>query len=89
MSAWTHGWLPKATQTYGVNNFDSLVARLHSIRILLSVAVVKQRLLSQLDIKNAFLYEFFKSVYASPHHTPPIIRFRGDEQGLQTQKSNL
>ena len=47
------------TQSYGVDYFEifSLVTRLHSVRILLSVAVVKQWSLYQLDIKNTCLQE--------------------------------
>jgi len=46
------------TKTYSVDYFEtvSVVAHLHHVRILLSVVVVKQWLLYQLNIKNAFLY---------------------------------
>jgi len=47
------------TQTYDVDYFESFspVACLHSVRFLLSAAVVKQWTLYQLDIKNVFLHE--------------------------------
>jgi len=47
------------TQTYSVDYFGtfSTVACLYSVRIFLSVAVVKQWLLYQLNIKNVFLHE--------------------------------
>jgi len=53
------------TQTYDVDYFEifSPTARLHSIHILLSVAVVKQWPLYQLDIKNAFLHRNLQDVY--------------------------
>lgn len=46
------------TQTYGVDYLEtfSLVARLNSVRILLSIAVSQSWPLYQLDIKNAFLH---------------------------------
>ncbi|KAA0041976.1 reverse transcriptase [Cucumis melo var. makuwa] len=45
------------TQTYGVNYSEtfSSIAKLNTIRVLLSVAVNKNRRLYQLDIKNVFL----------------------------------
>jgi len=55
------------------------VARLHSVHILLSVAVVKHWPLYQLDIKNAFLNGDLQEVYMLQ---PP--RFRGDRKSLQT-----
>jgi len=50
---------------YGVDYFDTFspVARLHSLHILLSVVVVKQCHLYQLDIKNGFLDENLQEVY--------------------------
>jgi hypothetical protein len=46
------------TQTYGVDYLETFspVARLNSVRILLSVAVSRFWPLYQLDIKNAFLH---------------------------------
>ena len=46
------------TQTYGVDYGETFspVARLSSIRILFSIAVNKEWTLSQLDVRNAFLY---------------------------------
>ena len=46
------------TQTYGVDYLETFspVARLNSVRILLSVAISRSWPLYQLDIKNAFLH---------------------------------
>jgi len=60
---------------------------MHYVCILLSVVVVKQWSLYQLDIKNAFLNENLqKKVYMLQS---PDYEVQGDEHGLQTQKSNL
>jgi len=73
------------TQIYDVDYFEifSAVARLHSVHILLSVAVVKQWFLYQLDIKNIFLHENLQEhVYMLQ---PPIMRF----SGRWTRSANL
>ena len=46
------------TQQYGSNYYDtfSLMAKIASVRLLLSMAAMRSRLLFQLDIKNAFLH---------------------------------
>ena len=45
------------TQTYGVDYFEtSPVARLNSIRVIISVVVNKDWPMFQLDVKNTFLY---------------------------------
>ena len=46
------------TQTYDIDYFEmfSLVARMNSIRILLSIDVNLSWSLFQMDVKNAFLY---------------------------------
>src|SRR2546430_15795644 len=46
------------TQTYGIDYSDTFspVARMSSIRILLSIVINKNWSLRQLDVKNAFLY---------------------------------
>lgn len=54
------------TQTYGVDYLETFspVARLNSVRILLSVAVSRSWPLYQLDIKNAFLHgDLHEEVY--------------------------
>ena len=46
------------TQTYGIDYAEtfSLVVRLNSIRVILSIAINNSWDLCQLDVKNAFLY---------------------------------
>ena len=77
------------TQTYGVNYFEtfSLIAHLHSIHIFLSVAVVKNGPLYQLDIKNESLHgNLQEEVYMLQ---PPIMRFRGRDKVYELKKNNL
>ena len=54
------------TLTYGVNYMEtfSLVARMSSVRILISVAINRQWPMYQLNIKNAFLHgDLHEKVY--------------------------
>jgi len=53
------------TQTYGVHCFQtfSVIARLHSVKVPLSIVVVKHLPLYQLDIKNAFLHVLPEEFY--------------------------
>ena len=54
------------TQTYGVDYVETFspIARLNSIRILLSLAINQSWSLHQLDAKNVFLYEdLFEQVF--------------------------
>ena len=58
------------TQTYGVDYLETFspVARLNSVRILLSIAVSRSWPLYQLDIKNAFLNgDLQEEVYTDQH----------------------
>ena len=72
LSTWKHDWLPKATHRLMVLIILrlSLVAHLNSIHILLSIAVVKQWPLYQLNIKNAFFYgDLQEKVYMLQPHS--------------------
>ena len=54
------------TRTYGVDYFETFspVARLNSIRIIFSLAVNMDWSMSQLDVKNVFLYgDLHEEVY--------------------------
>ncbi|KAK8952504.1 hypothetical protein KSP39_PZI004609 [Platanthera zijinensis] len=75
------------TQTYGVDYFDTFspVARLSTIRVLLSVAVNKDWPLSQLNIKNAFLYgDLQEAVYMEQ---PPGYVAQGETRVCRLQKA--
>ena len=54
------------TQIYGLDYSDTFspVAKIASVRLLISLAAINHRVLHQLDIKNAFLYgELAEEVY--------------------------
>ncbi|KAK8913906.1 hypothetical protein KSP39_PZI024435 [Platanthera zijinensis] len=75
------------TQTYGVDYFDTFspVARLSTIRVLLSVAVNRDWPISQLDVKNAFLYgDLHEDVYMEQ---PPGYVAQGETRVCQLKKA--
>ena len=76
------------TQTYGVDYLEtfSLVARLNSVRILLSVAVSHSWPLYQLDIKNSFLHkDHQEEVYMD--HSPGYVVTGSKHLVCQLQKA--
>lgn len=65
------------TQKYGIHYGDTFapVAKINTIRILISIAANKDWPLRQFDVKNAFLNRFLKEeVYMEP---PPGIYCQG------------
>jgi uncharacterized membrane protein len=58
LTASRHGWLPRATQTNGIDNDETFshVAKISSIRVLISIAVNLDWAFCQLDVKNVFLH---------------------------------
>ena len=75
------------TQTYGVDYSETFapVAKLNTIRALLSVAMNKDCSLYQLDVKNGFLNgDLVKKVYMSPL---PEFEAQFGQQVYKLQKS--
>ncbi|KAL4030974.1 hypothetical protein IC575_009229 [Cucumis melo] len=75
------------TQTYGIDYSEtfSTVAKLNTVRVLLSVALNKYWLLYQLDVKNAFLNgDLVEEVYMSPS---PRFEAQFGQQMCKLQKS--
>ncbi|KAL0556045.1 hypothetical protein IC582_004550 [Cucumis melo] len=75
------------TQTYGIDYSKtfSLVAKLNTVRVLLSIVVNKDWPLYQLDVKNAFLNgDLVEEVYMSP---PPGFEAQFGQHVCKLQKS--
>ncbi|KAK8951402.1 hypothetical protein KSP39_PZI004749 [Platanthera zijinensis] len=75
------------TQTYEVDYFDTFspMARLSTIRVLLSVAVNRDWPISQLDVKNAFLYgDLQEAVYMEQ---PPGYVAQGETRVCRLKKA--
>ena len=76
------------TQEYGIDYSETFspVARLNSIRVILSIAINKSREVCQLDVKNAFLYgDLMEQVHIEQ---PPGYVAQG-ESGVPSQESYL
>lgn len=76
------------TQLYGIDYQETFapVAKMNSVRVLISLAATHHRFLHQFDVKNAFLNDDLKEVYMEP---PPGFRHLEDKEKVCMLKKAL